>query len=205
MKQKSKTLVIPTWETVPLCHLKQWDCFIWNTLSVSCVTGDCSPKRGGNRVSKSWTPSSSCLPSYYSTYIVHHQKKVDNGHAKWSCAPPNWYKATLCTTKAYAGTELHCEPWFARSLSTTKILYLYTFVLVHHLCMFVVILPGKSALERTKSVRFLHVSCAPSKKWKMSEATPTSHGPRSRGNWLARQGLWGIGVSAFKGYRGHPD
>ena len=36
-------------------------------------------------------------------------KKFDNEHAKSSCAPPNWYKATLCTTKVYVGTELHCE------------------------------------------------------------------------------------------------
>ena len=27
-------------------------------------------------------------------------------HAKSSCAPPVWYKATLCTTKVYIGTEL---------------------------------------------------------------------------------------------------
>ena len=44
----------------------------------------------------------------------------DNKHAKSSCASPNRYKATLCTTKLYVGTELHCESWFACSLSNTK-------------------------------------------------------------------------------------
>ena len=75
-------------------------------------------------------------------------KKVDNEHAKSSCAPPNQYKAMLCTTKVYVGTELHCEPWFACSLITTKILYLYMSMLVNHLCMFIVILPVKSALGK---------------------------------------------------------
>ncbi len=36
--------------------------------------------------------------------------KVHKEHANSSCAPPNQYKATLCTTKVYVGTELHCEP-----------------------------------------------------------------------------------------------
>ena len=49
--------------------------------------------------------------------------RADNEHAKLSCAPPSQYKATLCTTKVYIGTELQYEPWFACSLSTTKILY----------------------------------------------------------------------------------
>ncbi len=43
-------------------------------------------------------------------------KKIDNEHTKSSCAPPNRHKATVCTTKVYVGTELHYEPWFARSL-----------------------------------------------------------------------------------------
>ncbi len=47
-------------------------------------------------------------------------EKVDNERAKSSCAPTNRYKATLCTPKVYVATELHCEPWFACSLSTTK-------------------------------------------------------------------------------------
>ncbi len=49
-------------------------------------------------------------------------KRIGNEHAKLSCAPPNWYKATLCTTKVYIGIELHCEHWFACSLSDIKIL-----------------------------------------------------------------------------------
>ena len=32
--------------------------------------------------------------------------RVDNEHAKSSCAPPNQYKAMLCNTKVYVGTEL---------------------------------------------------------------------------------------------------
>ncbi len=36
-------------------------------------------------------------------------KKFDNEHAKSPCAPPYRYKATLCTTKVYVGTELHCR------------------------------------------------------------------------------------------------
>ena len=31
-------------------------------------------------------------------------------YAKSSCAPPDQYKSTLCTTKVYVGTELHCQP-----------------------------------------------------------------------------------------------
>ena len=41
-------------------------------------------------------------------YII--KKKVDNKYAKSSCAPPNRYKAMVCTTKVYIDTELHCEP-----------------------------------------------------------------------------------------------
>ena len=78
---------------------------------------------------------------------MHTIKKADNEHAKSYCALPNQYKVMLCTTKVYVGIELHREPLLTRSLSTTKVLYLYTAVLVHHLCMFIVILPGKSDLE----------------------------------------------------------
>ncbi len=46
-----------------------------------------------------------------------------NAHAKSSYAPPNQYKATLCTTKVYIGTELHCQPWFACTLWTSEWLY----------------------------------------------------------------------------------
>ena len=66
----------------------------------------------------------SCIPCKqlgWKHRIVHHKTKVDNEHAKSSCAPPNRYKATLCTTKVYFGTELHCEPWFACLLSTIEI------------------------------------------------------------------------------------
>ncbi len=40
------------------------------------------------------------------------QVVVHNEHDKFSCTPPNQYKAwpTLCTTKVYFGTECHCEP-----------------------------------------------------------------------------------------------
>ncbi len=39
-------------------------------------------------------------------------------------APPNQYKAILCTTtKVCVVTELHCEPWFVCTLWTTEILY----------------------------------------------------------------------------------
>ncbi len=31
---------------------------------------------------------------------------------KLSCAPPDQYKATLCTTKVCISTELHCETWY---------------------------------------------------------------------------------------------
>ncbi len=56
--------------------------------------------------------------------IVHHPgRSADNKCAKSSCAPPSQYKATLYTTKVYVGTKLHCHPWFACLLSTTKILY----------------------------------------------------------------------------------
>ena len=34
-------------------------------------------------------------------------KKIDTKHAKSSCAPPNRYKAMLCTNKVYADTKLH--------------------------------------------------------------------------------------------------
>ncbi len=30
--------------------------------------------------------------------------------SEMSCAPPNQYKTTLCTTKAYIGTKLQCQP-----------------------------------------------------------------------------------------------
>ena len=44
-----------------------------------------------------------------STCIMHHHG--------WSwlqtCAPSSHYKAMLCTTKVYVGTEVHCGPWFA--------------------------------------------------------------------------------------------
>ena len=32
---------------------------------------------------------------------------ADNKHAKPPCAPPSQYKATLCTTNLYIGTEVH--------------------------------------------------------------------------------------------------
>ena len=51
-------------------------------------------------------------------------KKINNEHAKSSWAPSNWYKATLCTTKVYVSTKLHCEP-SACSLSARKILKIY--------------------------------------------------------------------------------
>ena len=75
-----------------------------------------------------------------------------NEHAKLACTPPNWYKAMLCTIKEYFGTELHCEPLFACSLSNIKVLY---YALMHHMCMYVM------------------------KFWKMSRVTPTSHRHRS--------------------------
>ena len=103
--------------------------------------------------------------------------RVDNDHEKSSCAPPNQYKATLCTTIVYVGTELHCEPWFACSLSTTKY---YTMHLCpyaprvyvrnqttwkkwrgHNLpekCLLYVLVPHQI---RTKSVRFVHVPWEP--------------------------------------------
>ena len=34
--------------------------------------------------------------------------RADNEHAKSSFAPPSHYNATLCATKVYTGTELHC-------------------------------------------------------------------------------------------------
>ncbi len=49
-------------------------------------------------------------------------QKFDNEHAKSSCAPPNRYEAMLCTTEVHVNTELHCQPWFACLLPTTKIL-----------------------------------------------------------------------------------
>ena len=107
--------------------------------------------------------------------FVHH-KKVDNEHAKSSCAPPNLYKAKLYTTKVYVG-----EPWFACPLLTTKVLYIL-YVLVHHLCMFVVNTPYKSTFEhpiQTRSVHFFACSLWTLKKWKMSGANPTSHRHRS--------------------------
>ncbi len=48
---------------------------------------------------------------------------VYNEYVKSSCAPPNQYKTMLCITIVYIGTERHCEPWFAWSLSTTKTLW----------------------------------------------------------------------------------
>ena len=37
--------------------------------------------------------------------------------ARWFTEPQN---RTLCTTNVHVGTELHCEPWFACSLSKIK-------------------------------------------------------------------------------------
>ncbi len=55
--------------------------------------------------------------------------RVHSEHAKSSCAPLIQYKAMLCTTKLYVGTELHCK-----YQNTIPCLC----ALMHHLCTFVV-------------------------------------------------------------------
>ncbi len=43
--------------------------------------------------------------------------RVDNEHAKLSCAPPNQYKAMLCNTKVYIATELvHDGRWYTKQV-----------------------------------------------------------------------------------------
>ncbi len=89
-----------------------WFCCAWGTAlkNHQCLTGSRKVNKHRNT---SWD---------WQHCIVHHQKRFDNKHAKSSCAPPNRYKAMLCTTRVYVGTELHCEPWLECPLSNTKIL-----------------------------------------------------------------------------------
>ncbi len=118
-------------------------------------------------------------------------KKADSKYAKSSCAPPNQYKATLCTAKVqnYKLWTLICM--FVVNHKT--ILYWYASMLVHHLCkwcIFVVIIPGKCALEchtmgLIQSKWCFHcLSLWPMKYGQkvsvlMFLVTPTSHGHRS--------------------------
>ena len=101
--------------------------------------------------------------------VHHHGIRVDNEHANLSCAP-NQYKSMLYTTKAYIRTELHCEPWFACSLSTTKIIYYASVPLcttcVCSLSTYLEKVLLNTLLIRTKSVRFVHVPCEPPKNEK---------------------------------------
>ncbi len=69
--------------------------------------------------------------------------RVDNTHAKSSCVPPNQYKASLCTTKVYVGTELYIENLDLHVHCQPQKYILCVRALVHHLCIFVVNPPYK--------------------------------------------------------------
>ncbi len=103
------------------------------------------------------------------------------------------YWATTLPFVVYVGTELHCEPWFACALSTTKILY-YASVPLCTTCVCLL----STYMEKCPQNCFVRV-CACSmwttKIWKMLGATPTFHRHRSplwtmvhnAGRWCTKQ------------------